>query len=423
MERSTFAVVTVIGALLLAFILVTVVPINSLLSPTQSIPHNETAGETPTTVNSGGTTETSQQTSYGLLPAWEQVYDGDCADCHMGNGSLHSPPFHPIGGDSGGSSTYFYDDNIQLGPNLQTTNFQESGISISGKTTYCGDCHTAANRAGFANPETSQRTGDPHSVHDNVVKQDGCGRCHNEKQQASLQVECGECHDFNTPEEAPFPVESPHSTHSSVINDQGCNACHQSLINENQFLKSPLNMVRETGQESLATRSEAPYGADGTESGGDMWTKYPHPETADITANSCGDCHGTFHKQNIQFTFDSQSRIGPVVEATGGPGIHLGNNTLECGGSCHSNDVHAVHTNGEMSAKKPSEMDLSNVQGAESCNECHGRNIAEESGGHFTADGSRKLGLRGPNDGDPDAAGYDIVDGDCGFCHSTGSGS
>ena len=422
MDRSTIALVTVIGALLVAFVLVTVMPISSLLAPTQS-PQNMPGNTSTTTTQADGPTQNAQVASYGLLPAWGETYDGGCAGCHMGTGSLHSPPFHPIGVDSESSSTFFYDDNIQLAPNLEIDTSQPSAMSVSGNTTYCGDCHTATNPEGFADPQASGRTNDPHSVHDNVVVREGCGRCHNQKSQEQLELECSQCHDFATPEQAPEPDETPHSTHSSIIEDEGCDACHQALTSEQEFLKSPLNMVRKWDQAFLATQSEAPYGPDGTNAGEDEWTKYPHPESSDIKEGTCGDCHGMYHEQNIDFTFNSESRVGPVVRASGGPGINLGNNTLECGGSCHSNDVHAVHTNGEMSAKRPSKMDLSNVQGAESCFECHGKNIAENAGGHFTAEGSENLGLRGKYDVSPNAAGYDVVKGDCGFCHSTQSGS
>lgn len=294
-----------------------------------------------------------------LLPAFDAVYSGSCSDCHMGDGSLHDSPLHPIGLSKKTTSNWFLDNAKQAGPNGQLAAFQPSGIRVDGKQLYCSDCHTASSPKGLANPDISERTGDAHSVHQDVTGREGCIRCHSDNATAATGG-----------------------------------------------VRSQIDMTRTWDEDLLSTEQE-------TTDGG--LARYLQAESPAVVQGSCGDCHGQYHRGNMDFSFTVESRVGPETTVSGGVGVAAGDVELECK-ACHVTDIHAVHTNGEISLRLDRESP-EGLRGAESCLECHGVGVAESEEGHFTNSGSRKLGLFGPRDGKPDAAGYNRTSGDCGFCH------
>lgn len=316
----------------------------------------------------GNPTADIRKAGASLLPTWGAVYDGDCSDCHMGGESLHDAPFHPVGLSQQDSQNWFFDNDRQVGPNVRLPAFQPSGIRVRGNEVYCSDCHTVSSSTGLAKSNSSDRTGDPHSVHQDVTAREGCDRCH------------------------------------------GSDA-----TSDTNGVTSPIDMTRNWDGDVLATAQETvEAGSNGT---GEGWARYLRVRSPAVVQGSCGDCHGQYHAGNMDFTFTVQSRVGPSTQVSGGVGVAAGESELECK-ACHVSDVHAVHTNGEITLGL-NQTDVAGLQGAESCLECHGVGVAESEGGHFTPAGSRKLGLVGERDGPPDAAGYNRTDGDCGFCHET----
>lgn len=306
----------------------------------------------------------------GLLPLWAKSYDGTCAGCHMatGGGSLHEPPFHPVGLSAQGNQHWFWDHNRQAGPSLSMANAQVAGIKPLGRTVYCSDCHSVSNPSGFANASASGRTLDPHAVHENTVRREGCDRCHD-----------------------------------------------GSATNATLGINYPISMVRDFDGDHLASRQEATYGPNGSRTGSG-WAKYGIAESPAISPKSCGDCHGQYHLATMGFSYTNETSVGPAVYASGGVGVEIKNTKVQCK-ACHTTNVHAVHTNGQMNYQPTT--NLSQVQGAESCLECHGVGIARRNGGHYTGRGASQLGLLGKFDGEPDAVGYKVKDGDCGFCHES----
>ena len=324
-----------------------------------------TTTQTPTTtVANGGT----NQSSFGLIPLWQESYDGTCAGCHMAKGesSLHDPPFHPVGLSAEDNEHWFWDHNNQSGPNIALENPQVAGIQPQGTELYCTDCHAVRNPEGFENPALSNRSLDTHAVHENTVRREGCDRCHDRQ-----------------------------------ANDSSWG------------VNSPIDMTRGFDKDFLADPAEATYGANGSEAGSG-WARYGQAENPEIAQRSCGDCHGQYHLATMQFSFSPDTNVGPPIDADGGVGIKLQDTEVQCG-ACHTTNVHAVHTNGQMNTQGTG--NLTNVLGAETCLECHGVSIAERNKGHYTAKGAIGLGLLGENDGEPDAVGYQVVGGDCGFCH------
>lgn len=325
----------------------------------------------PTTTTTRTTTVQSSDltdSNFGLVPLWEDRYDGSCAGCHMANGSnsLHDPPLHPVGLSPEDNEHWFWDHDQQAGPSVSLENRQRAGISPLNRTVYCSDCHSVGNPDGFADPASSNRTLDPHAVHENTVRREGCERCHSSAANASTMG-----------------------------------------------VDSPIDMTRGFDHELLASRTEAPVGPNGSASGSG-WAVYGQADSPDVAPNSCGDCHGQYHEDTMNFSYSDETNVGPPVEASGGVGIRIQDTTFECG-DCHTTNVHAVHTNGQMNRQTPG--NLTGVQGAESCLECHGVSIAERSNGHYTAKGAIGLGLFGEHDELPDAVGYKVEGGDCGFCH------
>lgn len=341
-------------------------PSKEIGTPTQFTPEGQKPSQVGPTNEIGDENNKRQFTTAGgsLLPAWGAVYNGSCSDCHMGTGSLHDSPFHPVGLNKQDTANWFFDDDKQAGPNVKMSANQPSGISIRGKKAYCGDCHTATSSGGF-NPDKSAQTADPHSVHEDVTNREGCDRCHGNEAAA-----------------------------------------------DTNGVTSPINMVRQWDGDFLATTSEAPFRASGVQNG---WARYLSAQSNVVVEGSCGDCHGRYHEGTMDFTFSVKSRVGPTTNVTGGIGIMAGESELACE-DCHVSDVHAVHTNGEIMLGLE-QTEVSGLKGAESCLECHGVGVAESEGGHFIPNASRKLGLIGPRDVEPDAVGYNQTGGDCGFCH------
>lgn len=325
---------------------------------------NET---TSTAVNGSG----SGSGNYGLLPVWEAKYDGTCASCHMKGKTLHTAPFHPTEAVTEEQATWkFLDDDVQAAPNVALPNPQDSGITLEGQRLHCGDCHTVSNPAGFADPANAEPTRDPHAVHRGVIRDIGCLRCH----------------------------DGSANTETASVNE-------------------PIDMRDSESGTLLSTHEEAPFAGPSGGPNGTGWTKYMDASSPDVTEGSCGDCHGRYHAEgNLSFTFDRETRVGPAADIpSGGAGIKMGESTLGCE-ACHAAGVHTVHTNGKMS----STFQLTRregAKGAESCLVCHGVGVAKSYRGHFNPDTAERLGLLGDVDIEPDATGYNLTDGDCGFCH------
>ncbi|MFB6153836.1 MAG: hypothetical protein ABEJ27_06245 [Halodesulfurarchaeum sp.] len=321
-----------------------------------------------------GTNRPDQQ--YTLLPTWAAAYEGNCTGCHIP--SDDRPSYHPTRRrESLRISTWFVDDNQQLGPNLQLENFQVSGFKVHGNKVYCSDCHTATNPQAIAT-NRSGRTADPHSVHQGIVAREGCIRCH-----------------------------GPRASQAT------------------EGVTSPISMRRVYDNRFLSTRDEAPYGNATGSTVGYGFAKYLHPETGVITPRSCGDCHGLYHgKGGFGFSFDASTRVGPRTHIRGGTGLLVNQTSISCG-ACHGTDVHAVHTNGKMNASVTFEqiMNLSirvrkeGVAGAETCLECHGTSVVARSGSHWELPTAKRLGLIGRRDAPPNATVQTTETGDCAFCH------
>ena len=328
-------------------------------------------GPTPAAAQAGG--QAAQE--YSLLPTWEARYDGDCTDCHIPDGDRNS--FHPTNRRKQlKADTWYFDDDEQTGPNLQLDNFQPAGFQLDGETLYCSDCHTASNPTGLATNQ-SGRTGDPHSVHQAVYERIGCDRCHGA---TATQATGG--------------------------------------------VNSPIDMHREFDGKFLATEDEAGFDANGSADGAG-YTMYLQADSSDVVVGSCGDCHGQYHgKGGFGFTFDSHTGAGPQSPTPGGAGLLVNETALGCG-TCHAEDVHAVHTNGEMNTKVDfrTAMDLSvqtkpeNSAGAETCIECHGTEVVRQTGTHWELQTARRLGLIGARDGPPNSSIQTAQTGDCSFCH------
>lgn len=352
--------------------------------PDSSVQTTRTTTQAPTTetttteaeTNTAGNMTPSNNTgaasgSYGLLPVWEARYKGTCASCHMKGTSLHQAPFHPTeAATSEQVSWKFLDDNAQGAPNVALPNFQSTGITLNGKTLRCSDCHTVGNPAGFGDPANSAPTRDPHAVHRGVIGTDGCLRCH----------------------------DAAADTDSGWVND-------------------PIDMRDAESGRLLSTEAEAGLSGTDGKPNATGWTRYMDADSDAVTEGSCGDCHGRYHSNgNLSFTFDRNSRVGPAADIpSGAAGIDLGGTELGCQ-ACHASGVHTVHTNGKMSATFQLTR-RTGAKGAESCLVCHGVGVAAQYRGHFNPDTAERLGLLGSVDGPPDATGYNLTDGDCGFCH------
>ncbi|MBS1263247.1 MAG: hypothetical protein MAG715_00420 [Methanonatronarchaeales archaeon] len=310
-------------------------------------------------------------TLFGLLPMWKAAYIGEgthdydfdddgqqttgqCGNCHMGGGSKHDPPFHPIGLNSRDSGEWFFDADRQSGPNTRLAS-QPSGLRPAGGTLFCGDCHTPSNLDGFGDPQNSGRTGDPHAVHRDVMAREDCLRCHIGKDQ---------------------------SFSGAVTFTQG------GAKKETKQIADPINMVRVWDGKLLSTPEESIYDANGAQVDGGGWSRYLSPDSEGAVRASCGDCHGVYHMTGgRRFTFDdsAESRRGPIaeVEHDESPEVSSGDNVFTCG-QCHVTDVHAVHTNGEINDRVNYRLltDMSeNVTnpgavGAEFCPVCHGQAAA-----------------------------------------------
>lgn len=365
---------------------------------------------TPTVTGQAGTAG-DETMLFGLLPMWQAAYNGtgthnydfngdgtpatrQCGNCHMGGGSKHSAPLHPIGLSPTDSGAWFFDDNRQIGPNTRLVS-QPAGITPKGMSANCGDCHTPTNAAGFANPDTSGRTSDPHSVHTDVIGREGCIRCHS----------------------------AGGEMFSGAISFRQGNA-----TGATNGISNPINMNRVWDGKFLSSPQEAKYAQDGSVGQGG-WNKYKQADSQGAVAQGCGDCHGQYHANGgLAFTFDDSvgSRSGPIalVNDAESFGINSGGTTFTCG-DCHVTDAHAVHTNGLVSSRATYNTltDLNQTitepgaQGAEYCPECHGQSIAKDFGNHFSPQAGDYLGLRGPRNVAPDATGMGVQNSDCGFCH------
>lgn len=315
--------------------------------------------------------------AYTLLPTWQAKYEGQCTDCHIPNAERDA--FHPMNRQPQLQiDTWFYDDDQQTGPNLHLDNLQPSGFEVDGQVLYCSDCHTATHPGKLATNE-SGRTGDPHSVHQAVYERTGCDRCHG-----------------------------------------------PSASQDTEGVHSPLDMTRDFDGKFLATREEAAYADENGSTEGFGYTKYLHSDSEDVVIGSCGDCHGLYHGEGgFAFSFDQTPSSGPQTPTVGGTGLLVNQTAQDCG-TCHVQDVHAVHTNGKMNSRVDFEkaMNLSrsirleDSEGAETCLECHGAEIVQSTGGsHWELSTARRLGLLGDRDGPPDSSILTAESADCSYCH------
>lgn len=386
--------------------------------PPRGIGRTGNNGTLSTTADGVTTAQVGGTGLFGLLPMWQAAYNGSshgqlhdydfdddgvadtqqCGNCHMGGGSKHSPPLHPLGLGSLDSGEWFFDDDSHRGPNTRLP-YQESGL-LPGVG--CGDCHTPTNPDGFATPR-ADGSNDPHSVHRDVINREGCIRCHT--------------YDDETFERQPRALGKRYQQGNATRATFG-------IVN-------PLNMTRAWDGTFLSTSSEANYTRRGNAPapGGKGWNRYGRAESTNITQFSCGDCHGQYHLgRGIGFTFDGSvdSRLGPIaiVNDNKSAGVASGGYEFTCG-YCHVTDAHAVHTNGRINQNVNFAMmddmsrnvTLPGVRGAELCGECHAQAISNDYGGHFTPAAATRLGLEGARDAPPGRPGMGKGNADCGFCH------
>lgn len=315
--------------------------------------------------------QTTGEESHGLLPRWEEAYEGNCVDCHA-PGQSQSKPIHPtMVDDAAVTESWFHDDGQQTGPDRSMKNEQPSWVTVKGKQLDCSDCHGVTDMGSFGSGKAN-RTANPHAVHQAYTNTHSCSRCHGDRASAA--------------------------THGVV---------------------SPMEMTGFRDGDLLASEAEARYR--GPDLGAGVgWTKYGEADSALSVPRSCGDCHGKLHGARMGFAFDETTRAGPLSDSESNTGLAYRSVSLDCE-ACHPSDVHAVHTDARiMDNVTVTELrsgDRPATPGAETCLECHGSGIVEQNGPHWKKETARMLGLMGPKDSAPNSTIAGMPGGDCGFCH------